>query len=181
MKGVCWYGLKNVTDLWQPVDAGYAEQLKTCIKHAFYNWLDGKENADRWYGADKTFSASERRILITQWAGNAYQSMLNEKWDPYRYRLFQKTGCLLTADGSDDQLVQPEGRPNYEVPPPAVFDASDEIPITPANIDASEEADGVEIETFEEEEVNLMVCDTRDVTEENEIEDADGYIFSFGT
>ena len=32
LNGVVWYGLKNGIDLWQPVDAGYAEKLKTMIK-----------------------------------------------------------------------------------------------------------------------------------------------------
>ena len=29
--GVCWYGLPNATDLWQMIDAGYAELLKVLI------------------------------------------------------------------------------------------------------------------------------------------------------
>ena len=35
--GGVWYVLKNSTDLWQPVDAGYAEKLKTMIKHSFFD------------------------------------------------------------------------------------------------------------------------------------------------
>ena len=27
LNGVCWYGLPNSTDIWQPVDAGYVELL----------------------------------------------------------------------------------------------------------------------------------------------------------
>ena len=26
--GACWYGLPGATDIWQPVDAGYAELVK---------------------------------------------------------------------------------------------------------------------------------------------------------
>ena len=29
----------------------------------------------------------------------------------------QKTGCLIAADGSEDSEIQPEGLPNYVVPP----------------------------------------------------------------
>ena len=48
-----------------------------------------------------------------------------------RYRLFQKTGCFLTADGSDYNLVQPEGLPDYQIPSPSFFDPA---PATPVNV-----------------------------------------------
>ena len=31
LKGVVWYGLKNATDLWQQVDAGYAQLVKLLV------------------------------------------------------------------------------------------------------------------------------------------------------
>ena len=37
LNGGVWYGLKNGTDLWQLVDAGYAEKLKAMIKHTFFD------------------------------------------------------------------------------------------------------------------------------------------------
>ena len=30
---------------------------------------------------------------------------------------FEKTGCLITADGSEDDNINPEGLPNYKVLP----------------------------------------------------------------
>ena len=105
LDGVCWYGVSGATDIWQPVDAGYAELLKVKIRQEHYNWLDTDENTDKWYGLDQNFSASDRRTLITHWVGEAYKSLTDTKFDHYRCRLFQKTGCLLTADGTDDDLV----------------------------------------------------------------------------
>lgn len=35
--------------------------------------------------------------------------------------MFQKSGCLITANGEDDDKIQPEGLDNYKVPPPAEF------------------------------------------------------------
>ena len=32
--------------------------------------------------------------------------------------IHQCTGCLITADGSEDEKIKPEGLPNYRVPPP---------------------------------------------------------------
>lgn len=119
--GVCWYGLPGATDIWQPVDAGYAELLKVKVRQEHYKWLDSEENVDKWYGVDN-FTASERRILITHWVGEAYKTLLDSKYETFRHRMFEKTGCLLTADGSGDHLVTPEGLPNYEVPPPTMIE-----------------------------------------------------------
>ena len=63
------YGLQNGTNLWQPVDAGYAEKLKAIIKHLVFDWLDDDdddddENADKWYGVE-SFTASKGRIQLT--------------------------------------------------------------------------------------------------------------------
>ena len=49
--------------------------------------------------------------------GDPYAKLIDELNDDYRKRLFQQTGCLLTTGGSEDHLVQPEGLPNYQVPP----------------------------------------------------------------
>ena len=116
--GVCWFGLPNATDLWQPVDAGYDELLKTLITQVQHDWLDKEENAEKWYGNDGDFSAKDRRILITLWAGNAYEKLISKEYDNFRWRLFEKTGCLITADGSEDEKITAEGLPDYKVPPP---------------------------------------------------------------
>ena len=112
---VCWYGLPGATDIWQPVDAGYAELLKVKVRQAHYKWLDFDENADKWYGEYNRFTASERRILITHWVGEAYNALVDDKYNRFRREIFERTGCLLTADGSGDNLVRPEGLPDYKV------------------------------------------------------------------
>ncbi|KAG1653474.1 hypothetical protein GQR58_025547 [Nymphon striatum] len=35
---------------------------------------------------------------------------------------YAKTGCLITADGSNDNLIKPEGLLDYVVPPPSIVD-----------------------------------------------------------
>ena len=64
------------------------------------------------------FSAKDRRILITLRAGNAYQKLISDDYDDFRWRLFEKTGCLITADGSGDAKIAPEGLPDYKPHPP---------------------------------------------------------------
>ena len=112
-----------MTDIWQSIDAGYAQLLKALIKQEFFNLLDDDDNIDKWYG-ETVFSASQKRILITRWVGKAYGKTCYPKYDHLRYRLFEKTRTLITADGSDDDNIQPEGLPNYNVQPPSVIDAS---------------------------------------------------------
>ena len=120
--GVCWYGLPGATDIWQPVDAGYAELLKVKVRQAHYKWLDSDENADKWYGEDNQFTASERRILITHWVGEAQKALVDERYDRFRREISERTGCLLTADGSSDGLVRPEELPDYKVPPTLIIE-----------------------------------------------------------
>ena len=72
--GVCWYGLPGATDIWQPVDEARQEH---------YKWLDSEENSDKWYEVENKFTASDRRILITHWVGEAYQSFLDKKYDSF--------------------------------------------------------------------------------------------------
>ena len=47
-----------------------------------------------------------------------------------RKNVFQKTGCLLTADGSKDQLVRPKGLPDYELPPMSILNPTSTAPIS---------------------------------------------------
>ena len=42
----------------------------------------------------------------------------------------QKTGCLITADGSTDQIINPEGLLDYEVPKPMSYLPPAVVPAT---------------------------------------------------
>ena len=127
-KGLVRYGLAEGTDLWQPVDAGYAQVLKTLISREHHDWLDRDDNADRWFQNEKPYTAMERRILITNWAGEAWKKLSKPEYDNLRKSCWVKTGCLLTADGSDDNLVKPEGLDGYKVPPPSFCDRNSSTP-----------------------------------------------------
>ena len=118
--GVVWFVPPNTTDLTQPVNAGYAQIFKMLIKKAQDEWLEDGENCDKWYGCGK-FSAKERRLLICDWVGKAYNKLLGTEYNELRRRTFQKTGCLITADGSEDHLITPEGLDNYIVPGPNLY------------------------------------------------------------
>ena len=123
--GSTWFGIPNATNIRQPVDGGYAGTLKTLINQEFFNWLDDWDNVEEWYGAEIHMkNASEKYIFITKWAGNAYRQLNRASCDKFWGRLFEKTGLLITADGSEDDKINPEGLPNYKVPPAIMIDSS---------------------------------------------------------
>ena len=129
-KGMAWFGIPNGTHFWQPVDAGPGKVFKSRIKQEQNIWLELDENIEIWLGNDECkLSAKDRRILITGWVGNAYRkASKDEKFQSMLYRSFEKTGCLITADGSEDEKIQPEGMPGYIVHPPVdVSNDNDDI------------------------------------------------------
>lgn len=103
-----WHGPPGMTDVWQPVDAGAGKMMKDLIAKEYDLYMADEDNLDRWEKG--TIPIGDRRILITQWVGKAYEKLCTEQ--EYIHRLFQRTSCLITADGTDDELIHPEGFPN---------------------------------------------------------------------
>ena len=121
INGVVWYGLQSATDLWQTVDSGYSKLLKVLMTEQHNRWLDDDNNAEHWYGNEKPYSAKERRILISHWAGEAYKKLCSTDYDTFCFKIWQKAGCLMTADGTSDDKIKPEGLNHYQVPPPMLL------------------------------------------------------------
>ena len=67
-------------------------------------WLKEEKNLEKWH--DK-LSARDRRILMTKWTAEAWREPSRNK--EFLKRLFEKTGYLLTADGSNDDKICPLG------------------------------------------------------------------------
>ena len=100
---------ENHTDKIQPVDAGCGRIMKVKIGEALERWLEEKDNLEKWHDR---LSAKERRILRTQWTGEAWSQCCTDHH--FFQRLFEKTGCLITADGSDDANISPQGLKDYK-------------------------------------------------------------------
>lgn len=99
---------ENHTDKIQPIDAGCGRMMKVKISCAMDRWLETEENLDKWH--DK-LSAKDRWILMTRWTGEAWSELKENKG--FLKRLFEKTGCLLTIDGSGDEFITPQGLKDY--------------------------------------------------------------------
>ena len=99
----------NQTDKVQPIDQGEGYLMKKKIGECLDSWLEDEKNPEEW---NSTISAKKRRILLTKWVGEAWQD-LNENYASTRRKFFLKTGCLMTADGTDDDKIMPQGIENY--------------------------------------------------------------------
>lgn len=102
---LAWYGPSECTDEVQPVDAGAGRFLKVEVGRQMDIWLEQSDNLERWETASLT--ASDRRVLITQWMGAAMARLNSQQ--AYRYRLFEKCGMAMTVDGSGDDRITLEG------------------------------------------------------------------------
>ena len=90
--------------------------LKRTVANIQEEWLDDDGNVDLWVGnTERKLDVKARRIFITHWVGEAYQRLMGDEYA--RTRSFEKTGSLITVDGSEDDKINPEGLPNYVVPP----------------------------------------------------------------
>ena len=95
----------------QPIDAGFDRSIKYHIAAALHLELENPDLLDKWVGG--RFSARERRMMMTRWAGNAYDSVLRSKRNE---RYFLKTGSLLRVDGKKN-AINIQALPQYIFPP----------------------------------------------------------------
>lgn len=125
--------------------------LKRLVSQEQDKWLENDANLDRWTGmsAQKGFTASERRILITQWVGEAYKRLQEIDYKSFRWNCFEKTGCLMTADNSGDEKIKPEGLSDYKVLPPLPTTGEEHLPDEPSPEPAIDPEDDIECEDLE--------------------------------
>ena len=73
--------------------------------------MDDDENLTKW--EENKLTASDRRILLGSWY---YKASMRALEGDTKLKYFQHAGALLTADGSDDDLIKLEGTPSgYKV------------------------------------------------------------------
>ena len=99
----------------QAVDGGLVANTKFLMSKQLEKWMEVDDNLDQWENG--SISASDKRILITRFLGCAWEELFSSPhYHPRSY--FERTGCLLTVDGSGDELVKIKGvNINYTVPP----------------------------------------------------------------
>ena len=111
-----WYGPKDRTDLWQPVDQGYAAAVKVEVDIEQQAWLEDDDNLEKWEGSnpDNKLSAGDRRILMSEWVAVATARVNLRQKALWRY--FERGGNGMSLDGSEDSRITPAGRKDYTFP-----------------------------------------------------------------
>lgn len=129
--GEAVYGPPNETESWQPIDAGHLGAVIKCLAKTFMEKWMVKEyvgvHVDSFERPMKNFevwelnkiSMREKRILMTHIYGNAWDMMDGPRYVNLMRSAFEKTGCLMTNSGKNDNMVTCE----------ALKDAVDLVPV----------------------------------------------------
>jgi hypothetical protein len=91
------------------IDRGYGYMVKKEMNHImFEEFLTDDKNLEMW---EDGFSASDVRILITQFLGEAVRRVNGNHSAMMAY--FARTGCLMTTDGTGDEEIKMTQWPSY--------------------------------------------------------------------
>lgn len=121
------------------MDGGCGRCMKVDMSNTLDDWLMDEVNLGKWENGD--FTASERRILLSNWVGAMWERFKAKQSSLVR-KIFVKTGSGMTVDGSEDVLIHPEGTDNYTFNIPA----EDEVKEVAARLAAAGGADGADAE-----------------------------------
>ncbi len=77
--------------------------------HEEDEWLEDDDNLTKW--EDNKLTASDRRVLIATWF---YRGCMKALAGRAKRKYFEHAGALMTADGTDDELIKLEGVPKGE-------------------------------------------------------------------
>jgi hypothetical protein len=94
----------------QPLDIFFNRLLKALIREQEERWIEN--NLAKWEACN--FTEGERRILITEWVGTAYDT-LYEKYKDLIIQTFRNVGLSLNPDGSEDSELKIRDLPDIEV------------------------------------------------------------------
>ena len=96
-----------MTEMVQPIDAGYGRSLRSAIGRELDAWLMDSANLIKW---ESKMTAMERRILISHLVARAQDEMPLPRNDKMQIGCFERTGCLITKKVcKKDALIKPQG------------------------------------------------------------------------
>jgi hypothetical protein len=148
------------TDQVQPVDRGKGRQIKIYMGQEEDKWLEDDDNLTKW--EDNRLTASDRRILIGTWF---FRACMRAAAGTAKRKYFDHSGALMTADGTDDDLIKLEG-----VPPGETFTFMD-APVAEATgeVEALEEDEPDVAPAQEEGDDDEMALDDEDEVDEEDV------------
>jgi hypothetical protein len=166
----------GVTDELQTIDDGVGVMTKNHMGKSFTRWLEevdgsGRTNLDRMLHGD--VSASERRILLTKWLGDAWDYVLSH-YDMVHSG--EKTGCCMDIQGTNFHKIKLQGlEEDYFFGPehhgPEANSSDDEREEGGSDLEAAENASQSTRDDMDDLEIDEEHPPS---TEESEVEDCTG-------
>ncbi len=101
----------GTTWLVQPLDVAINAEFKVIVDRLQNEHMH--KNLNLYVENKMTATASQRRVLITKWVGQAWAEVSSKK-DMIK-RSFEKCGISVPIDGSGDNLINIEGLSDYKV------------------------------------------------------------------
>jgi hypothetical protein len=111
------YGPAGATHIWQPVDRHIGARYKNLMSDLYHDYMADRGDRDD----DSKVTTGQRRVLLTQWAGQAYRALEEEREQAEQkcasmdepdtaerslfYRSFLRTGCLVDIHGKYDEHI----------------------------------------------------------------------------
>ena len=161
-----------MTEMVQPIDAGYGRSLRYAIRRELDAWLMDAANLIRW---ESKMSAMERRILVTHLVARAQEYMMQPEMDSQRISCFERTGCLITTQvcPERDKKISPQGLTvPFVIPVLPPVGTEDETEVTPEPREDVEELQNI-AELFNEdvEDAELVLDNdiSHDALQEDEV------------
>ena len=153
-----------MTEMVQPIDAGYGRSLRAAIGRQLDNWLMNGENLLKWEGK---MTAMERRILVTHLVARANSYMMEDARDEQRLSCFERTGCLMTVAEAElhDKKIRPQGL-TKELKIPRELIGNNEVEIPRNNNEMTGEINNLIEEENENEESEILLNDEQNKDEE---------------
>ncbi len=134
--GCAAFGPRNMTETWQPIDAGHlGAAFKEACKSQWEAFMEAStlvEGLQNWRAIELNhFTARQKRIAISHIVGETWQRFTAPQ-GPYtnmRMRSFIVTGCAITVTGKNDNMIEVLGWTGdlNLLPPGTNFDDEDYI------------------------------------------------------
>jgi hypothetical protein len=137
------------TSMLQPLDVCINKPFKDRVKRLATEHYN--RNIEQWSAhKDFFYSASQRRILITKWVGQAWRELHQDKSETI-IRSFKKCGISTAPDGSEDDQINIRGLELTDLAIPVVDDALNDIDLEVyADEPEEEDSDDDEMEVDED-------------------------------
>ena len=113
------FGPPNLTSKWQPCDAAMLQTFKSRAlgRDGLAAWIRASKKNRKLY-VSKRYTSQMKRVHCIEWSAKAWNALHGDEYRPLFKHAWEATGCRITADGSEDGLIKPQGCLGFAPPTP---------------------------------------------------------------